>query len=92
MDKGLLRILDSKSLIEDSRHAVEVDEAHPFPRGHPLHCFRIVQMGLDDFAFGVEITPVGRRYQHRDSAFGAHSVYEGFQLGREVVISSSAGP
>ena len=70
---------------------MKIDESHPFPLGYPFHSLGIVQMGLDDFSFRVEVAPVGRRYQHGDSSFFADSVDEGFQLSREEVICSPAG-
>ncbi len=58
--------------------------------GHPFHRRRVVKMRLDYPAFLVEIAPVRRGHQHRDSALGANLVDEGLELRGEEIVRSLA--
>ena len=91
VDKGALGAFRTHRFVEDRAHPVQVEEDHVLATGHLFHRLRVVGVGFDDAAVGVEVAPVRRRNEHRDAAFRADLVDEDLELQREEVVAALAG-
>ena len=89
--ESMLGFLHSHSLIQNTRHGMQVYQRNIFLFRQPAHCIGKVKMGIFNLSIFIEAASLGRSYQYGVHSTGTGFINKGFQTCHKRIEGTFAG-